>query len=692
MPVSHLLISAVFGIVASNCADLDVSIVLLFSLVLLLIYLLIYYLHFTRPGKGSLLSGFLFTLIISMIFYVQACKRNPQINDLPSSWYFYEVISFPQNKGERVRMHLKLIYKQGDSCYLKNRSKTMAYGDSIIDSMKLTPGDRILTKCRPEIFRNNGNPEEFDYAAYQKRRDVYYCIYLKSDSTHVFRKNKIQLIYYPLYVRAHLKHHILDVCNNRDASSVLIAITLGTKEFLHRELKDSYANAGGIHVMAVSGLHVGMIWMFLSFFMKVFGRKRVSVIIRTILIVFALWFYAMLTGLSPSVTRSTLMFSILSLGNLLKRDSSVYNTLMLAAFIQLFVNPGLLYDPGFQFSYLAVFSIVYFHPVICSFLPVKAYIPGKVVDLAAVSISAQILTFPLAVFYFHRFPVFFLLTNFVVIPMVTIIMILFLCSCILVWLPQIYEFLVQLMEFVVDKMNRAVIFIDSVPGSVRSDLYLSQSQLFVLLLSVSFFILFREYKKFKYLILLQLGLFLVPAEGFLHLLRQNDNEELRIYNCKNAFCAGMNINDGNYLLVNDIKQNDSLSIYYATESYRIKKRLPQANFIEVDRAEAICPGVYGRLLPDSANSIWYVGNKSFFVLRNMNLLERWKTPDIIVADILIIADPKIRELNSIGDYVMAGTYVLSSVLPSWNKPEIPVENAIQVIDVRLDGSYSVRIN
>lgn len=200
--------------------------------------------------------------------------------------------------------------------------------------------------------------------------------------------------------------------------AVLKALTLADKTALDQTVKETYSHSGASHVLAVSGLHVGILYFLLSLLIPNVRRPKWLGWIREIIILLLLWCYACMIGLPFSITRSLIMFSFLSVTRILERDSNSINTLCFAAFAILLVNPQALFDSGLQLSFAAVFSIIYLQPKISAFWEPKNTLIKYIYDMITVSIAAQIGTAPLIVYYFGGIPILFLLTNIIAIPLV----------------------------------------------------------------------------------------------------------------------------------------------------------------------------------------------------------------------------------------------------------------------------------
>jgi competence protein ComEC len=690
LPVSRLLLSGIIGILLVHALNIEwihmlPVLLLLLSLVTILLinnWFVVLHLQWLR--------GVLLSLLIVLVFAVYTNQREPEIHELPESWYQAEVLSFPQHKAKSLCMTLNLLHQLDTISSSMSKVKMISYfkqDDDLV--LLLKPGDKILLKIKPEVLRNQGNPYEFDYASYLRSREIYYTGFIEGENHVTIRKYEAGVRFLPEYMQKFIMDRILLCSKNEDSVAVLLAICLGSKDFLDRDLKTAYTNAGGIHVMAVSGLHVGLIWLFLGYLFSFMGKGRRGEFLRAFLSIFILWLYALMTGLSPSVTRSALMFSLINIGKVLNRQSSIYNSLMIAAFFQLSFKPDSLFDPGFQFSYMAVFSIVYFHPLIRGLFPEKNLIFNKLLDLSAVSISAQILTFPLAIFYFNQFPLFFLLTNFILIPLVTILMTVFIISCFFLGFPLFYKFLVSLMIEVTDLMNSCMLYIDSVPGGVIEDIYINDLQIKLLLLAILFFIHFRVYRVFRSFFLMQLSIFLFFGLTLFDKISAYQTNELVVYNCSKIPCIGLHLKSCNYIISTELSKEDSLSVFYATENNRIRNFRKPPVILKIDSLyNNLGADVHQAVLPDGYNFIWKTKYFNFIIVNNLKSFSELEYLNNISIDLVILADPVSNSFISIDTGLNFTQWVISSAVPWYVKPDSTwIENQSEVHDVRLSKAY-----
>ncbi|TVQ76014.1 MAG: ComEC/Rec2 family competence protein [Flavobacteriales bacterium] len=207
-----------------------------------------------------------------------------------------------------------------------------------------------------------------------------------------------------------------------EAKQIMYALVLGDRSDLDPQLRQQYANAGVVHILAVSGLHVGVLYLLISLiFQKLLSGRAWR--FQAFITLAVLWSYALMTGLSPSVWRAATMFSLLSVGVQLGRITNIYSTLAASAFILLILDASLLFSPGFQLSYAAVFGIVRYQPIIAEWWEPKTKWINYAWQIASVSLAAQIVTMPFTLVYFGQFPTYFLLANLLILPLLSIIMI-----------------------------------------------------------------------------------------------------------------------------------------------------------------------------------------------------------------------------------------------------------------------------
>ena len=223
-----------------------------------------------------------------------------------------------------------------------------------------------------------------------------------------------------------LRKSFINIFENQGISgrnfAVVTALVLGMDDYLDNDTRKEFSSAGAIHILCVSGLHVGVIYMVLNALLFFLKRNKYARALRSLILLIGIWFYAMLTGLAPAVLRAATMFSFVIIGTGIKRKAGVFNSLTVSAFILLLFNPFLIYNVGFQLSYAAVIAIVAIQPTIYQIWQPKNKIADNIWGITTVSVAAQLGTAPLGLFYFHQFPNYFIITNLIAIPLATLIL------------------------------------------------------------------------------------------------------------------------------------------------------------------------------------------------------------------------------------------------------------------------------
>lgn len=272
-------------------------------------------------------------------------------------------------------------------------------------------------------------------------------------------------------VRQQLLQHYRSWDLDDEALGVVAAMTLGEKSALDRDLKDTYSRVGAAHILALSGLHLMIIYTVIAFFI---GWRRFR-FFSQVVIILSIWAFAVMVGMSPSVVRSAVMISLYALLSLGHRDRMSVNTLALTAIIMLAVNPQSLYSISFQLSFMAVLAILLFNPLFYRLVPLHVLQHhrwlGILWGLTTVSLSAQIGTAPLVAYYFGRFSTWFLLSNYFVIPLASAVLYLTLGCLATGWWTVLHQMLISLLAGVVVLMNRLLQAVARLPYSSIEDLH-----------------------------------------------------------------------------------------------------------------------------------------------------------------------------------------------------------------------------
>ncbi len=341
---------------------------------------------------------------------------------------------------------------------------------------ELNYGDRILCKTNIRPTASPRNPEAFDYSRFLHLKNIDFQGFVRANEWQPLDSLNGNPV---LHLSQRLRHDFLDVLEThltkKNEYAVGSALILGYKDELNEDLKTAYANTGAMHVLAVSGLHVGMIWGIVAMLLgRIRWRHPAWKWLKMSISLICLWLFALITGASPSVLRATTMFSFVIAGMTLSRSGNIYNTLAASAFCLLLFNPFLVYEVGFQLSYFAVMGIVYFQPKIYRLWYIENRVGNFFWELTAVAIAAQITTFPLSLYYFHQFPLYFWLSGFVVIPFAFLILgggvMLLVIHAIL---PFLAVYAGMLLNGLIWMMNSLIFLIEQIPYGLLSGIWIS---------------------------------------------------------------------------------------------------------------------------------------------------------------------------------------------------------------------------
>ncbi len=346
---------------------------------------------------------------------------------------------------------------------------------------KLKPGDLIDIKVRFASFNTPGNPGEFDYKRYMLMHNIPFQLYAVEKSFIYAGHTKRNLKIMAAVCRDYLLRILTSGQNDPRKASVLSALTLGYKNGLEADTLEIFTRAGVVHIMALSGFNVGLIFVMVNFLLKFLGNRKNASILRWFITLIAIWCFALITGLSPSVTRAATMISIVISARLIDRHTSPLNIIAASAFIILVFNPFQLFNVGFQLSYAAVAGIVYFQPIFYNLLIFKNLFIDKIWNLFTLSLAAQVATAPLVLYYFHQFPLLFWITNIYVVPLVCIIIYISSLLFLLSFIHPVSIFLSRLLEILTGALLWPLDQITGFSWIVADGIYISRMQMFVLL-------------------------------------------------------------------------------------------------------------------------------------------------------------------------------------------------------------------
>ncbi len=331
------------------------------------------------------------------------------------------------------------------------------YRDSLEN--KLEVDDRLFVNTSFLNINASKNPYQFNYQNYLEKQHIYRQITIYKGAFIMLESSRSSLKGLANRFRVNVNNKLLKNGFKDDELAIVNALLLGQRQELSKELIENYSKAGAMHILAVSGLHVGIIMLLISFLLKPLKRIKNGKLIHTVILILSLWVFAFIAGMSASVVRAVTMFTALSIGLVIDRKNSVYKNLIISLFVLLLFNPYYLFEVGFQLSYLAVFFIVWMQPIIYRSWKPKWRIADYFWQLFTVSLAAQLGVLPLSLYYFHQFPGLFFITNLMIIPVLGMILGLGIFVIVVSILNVAPSFLTRLYYEIISTMNTLISWI-----------------------------------------------------------------------------------------------------------------------------------------------------------------------------------------------------------------------------------------
>ncbi len=532
-------------------------------------------------------------------------------------------------------------------------AKVMVYlsKDSVIED-RLIYGDLVVTNRKPLLIAPPSNPYEFDYRNYKMKQGVSHQVFLKNQELMVVgNQPKSYLLQQSYRLRRYFSFFLNRHLRDTSTKGIALALVLGIKDGLDKDLKSAYSSAGAMHILAVSGLHVGIIHMIVTWLLGFLRRWKTGKFLFVMLSLFLLWSYAFITGLSPSVLRAAIMFSVIVIGDHTMRNHNIYNSMAISAFFILVFDPFMLWQVGFQLSYLAVVGIVYLHPKLYQFIKFRFYLFDKAWSITCVSLAAQLATFPLGFYYFHQFPTYFLISNLVVIPAAFFIL---LGSMFLLIIGTINDFLSgyvgDLLNFIIDRLNSFVILINQFPKNKIDWVILDVWQVILIYLVIILVLLTIYQKNAFYLRMSLLSCCLFMVYSVYSVINNHHYEGIVFYELRNNTAIDF-ISNGKVDFYLENKKEDLTFVNYQIEPNRLANYLPPVK--EDQYIEPISAA------DESFNLIVWQGYKILVIKESVTSLS---VDQRIIADFIVLSNNQninVEQLMKIFSFkylIINGTY------------------------------------
>lgn len=490
-----------------------------------------YYFNIKKKLNALFFEGFVVLLCLNLgalaiYFNVQINSKSHLSNFISEKNIVQGVVS---EKLKSTTYYDKFVLKTAQINTQNCIGKIILYVPKKLNK-EIEVGNKIKLYETPKIIQNALNPNQFDYAKYLKNQNVFHEIKIKETNT-IFISKDTNFYYYINLIKSKLlKSYVLQNFQI-DNYNLLMALLFGEKTELSKEINSNYKQAGIMHILAISGLHIALIYGIILRLTKPLLRLKKGKLYIFFISLSVLWFYAILAGFSASIVRAAVMFSLVALAKIVNRQSNIYNSLAVSALLLLVYNPNYLFDVGFQLSFAAVFSIVIFQPFVRKYSYDKNKIILKTKELLLISLVAQMGVLPLILYYFGQFPLLFLLANLIAIPLSSLILILGLALIPFNFLlPKLAIYLSILVNFLIEIMNNFTAWI------VKFDVFIIRNiafhEVLVLLLyliigTILYFIYYLKIKNLKpiliAILIFQLGYFYLNSS-------EKNNNEFGVFN------------------------------------------------------------------------------------------------------------------------------------------------------------------
>jgi competence protein ComEC len=420
------------------------------------------------------------------------------------------------------------------------------------------------------------NPNQFDYSGYLENQQIYGQIYT------LWPKLKVITTENTIWSKfSNFRTKIIDNLKksnfNETELAVMIALLLGQQQDINPATLQEYQLAGAVHILSVSGLHVGFIMLFINFLLKPIPNTSSNSYIKLLIIVVALWSYGVLAGLAPSVVRSVTMFSFVAVGQHLRRSVNVYHSLLVSVLLILLWKPSFLLDVGFQLSYLALFFILWLQPLIADFWQPKNKITRYIWDILTVSLAAQLGTLPLSIYYFHQFPGLFFVTNVLVLPLLGIIMVVGLAAVIIGCFGIVPQFVIVPLEMMIAIQNKCIGWVASWDAFVFKNIGFTAAMLWTCYLVIIAFGLWLQKPIYKKTVLMMVSVLLLQVVCLHNKWQSTTTQEMIVYHQKKSTMITARKNNkvilfGNDSIQNTIAKNQTLQSYLTANFATLTQR------------------------------------------------------------------------------------------------------------------------
>ena len=568
----HFLICVITGILLQFYTD-----IWCYNFMYLSLFLLIFTVALLLLKKNTE-NKFYYT-VITLLFFIFLGISTTFINN-PTNYDAYYKHHITKNSSIIIKIHKVLKPGYYAHKYIANvlqvdTKKTIGTilvnlkKDSI--SKPLTVDDLVFTASKLKNLTTAFNPYQFDYSTYLAKKNVYQQVFIQPNTYRKLAKNSSSIYgmseKFRNYIQASLKKHNF----TKDELSVINALLLGQRNNISKDLIQSYTNAGAIHILAISGLHIGILLLMLSRLLNPLERLKNGLLIKTFLLIILLWMFAFIAGLSASVVRAVTMFTFIAIGDSFKRKKVVEYSLVSSMLFLVLIKPLFLFDVGFQLSYMAIFGIIWVQPLCYKLWRPKLWILHKFWTLLTVSIAAQVGILPISLYYFHQFPGLFIISNLFIIPFLGSILMGGILIIFVAILKIPFQILFDFYGFIISLMNKIVDWVAKQEQFLLQEISMSFLQMIVWYVVIIFAYRLIVNKKITQIIFLLTSIIILQATFIFEKKKRQTTQELIVFHKSRKNIIG--IRHGNkFEVLHSLKPSEIIT-ERSIQSYRIHENI-----------------------------------------------------------------------------------------------------------------------
>ncbi|MDD3878182.1 MAG: ComEC/Rec2 family competence protein [Bacteroidales bacterium] len=624
IPLLRFFIPFFIGVAIATQYEVGNVFVFLFAVLLVISFIGLIISNMIRNEKKSFKYKWVYGFFLNLCLLLCGLLITSQSKSLNSFSHFSKydfngqncivrLAEAPSERQNSVRVLMIVDALEINNQWIKTEGKLLNYFEKDTASLKLKYGDLLILRADFSDTKPPSNPYEFNYKKYLADNNIFHQAYTKSGTWKVLSHghgNKAVSLAYKIRDYVLTKIEGLGI---RDKEYALVsALLLGLKDNLDNDMRNEFSASGAMHVLCVSGLHVGIIYLVLNFLFGFLDKYRKGKYFKAVLVIFFIFFYALLTGFSPSVLRAVGMFSIFTIGKTLNKNTCIYNSIILSAIIIMLLDPYNITKLGFWLSYLAVIGIIILYPKFYNLYKFKNYLPDKIWSLVCVSIAAQLATAPITLYYFNQFPNYFILTNIIVVPLASLIVYAAIALVTFSFVPFLSDYIAIGLTFLLKFMNKTVHIIEGLPFSTTEDIVITQIQMYLLYLIIIVVFLYfvrsqSYYLKTAFIILA--FFFLITSIHKVNIYRQ---ELFIIYNTKKGFAADFVKGENHVFIADNNVLTDEQTINFNIRNFRLKKGLKNEFSMSTEKLQDT-DSLYKNMLYARGNHVFFNGSVITFI-------------------------------------------------------------------------------